>query len=307
MKRAAPLLLIPLLALAAWAGGSITGYGSITGDGTGTLYGFTQRVITHTGGSGDHLTLTAADSGSVIINAGAGAQSYVDLPTASAGLNFCVLSPSAHGVRVTAASGDNIVLGEAVSSTAGYVETTTQYSLVCFLAINDTTWGTPTYRNAWSVYDGSNSNRATKIHAEYYILPANSAESAAITATVPLKIAGTATSGHADGFTITTANGGRATYDGGTTKDFLITVAMSMSTTKNGSVVSIFIAKNGSAIAKTEVQRKCANADVGAAALVGEISLATDDYIEIYVTISASTNDTITAEALNVSIVQIPE
>jgi len=82
---------------------------------------------------------------------------------------------------------------------------------------------------------------------------------------------------------------------------------MSMSTTKNGSVVSIFIAKNGSAIAKTEVQRKCANADVGAAALVGEISLATDDYIEIYVTISASTNDTITAEALNVSIVQIPE
>jgi len=275
--------------------------------GDGQTVGYGKHVICVTNGSGDPYILTANDSGSVINNLGAGAQVYVTLPSASQGLTFRFISPDGDGFRITAASGDNIILGEAVSSTAGYIETTTQYSMVEMLAINDTTWGTPTYRNAWKVFDGTASNQATKIHAEYYVLNGNAAASPTITAGTPQRIGGTATQGHADGFTFTAANGGRMTYDGGATKDFLITVSISMTSSKNNTIIWGYVALNGTEVAKSEFRRKVATGtDIGAAAMTCELELATDDTIDVMVD-QTVTNGTVTAETLNVSIMQVPE
>ena len=78
---------------------------------------------------------------------------------------------------------------------------------------------------------------------------------------------------------------GRLTYTGTATKNFNIAVSASTSADTNNTVVTFSIAKNGTADTSNIVDRKVAVAnDHGALAIHVPVQLATNNYIEIYIT-----------------------
>jgi hypothetical protein len=118
-------------------------------------------------------------------------------------------------------------------------------------------------------------------------------ETAVAAQNTPLKALGTTTAGDALHHFTHAAN--RLTYTGTPDRDFTITVALSLTAAQNNQVLAFHIAKNGAVIAASEIQRKAATgADIGAASVMVEIDLSTNDYVELWVeNKSADTNLTI--------------
>lgn len=122
----------------------VNGTDVLTLNATGTLGRQGYEAVT--AGVGSPNVLTAAESGKLITNEGAGAKAYNTLPTATAGLWFPFYNQNANGTRITANTGDTIRLGNKVTAAAGYIETTTAGDYVVLFAINDTEWiGMPVY------------------------------------------------------------------------------------------------------------------------------------------------------------------
>jgi hypothetical protein len=96
-------------------------------------------------------TLTTASLGTTFTNEGATSRSDFVLPTAATGQKYTFYVPDADGIRVTAASGDTIRLGSAVSAAAGYAESTTIGSSITLEAINATEWVAVSLIGTWSV------------------------------------------------------------------------------------------------------------------------------------------------------------
>lgn len=119
------------------------------------------------------------------------------------------------------------------------------------------------------------------------------------TADTPVKVAGTHTLDMSNNFDEPVD--GRLRYTGEATKTFFVNAAISM-TGGNNNTYSFYIAKNGTVNPATQVQRKLSTgADVGALALFGCVSLATNDYIEIFVENNGDTTN-MTAEHMYVSV-----
>lgn len=108
-------------------------------------------VVANTAGSGAPHVLTAADSGTLITNEGATAESYQALPTAAPNLHYFACVQDADGIRFVANSGDTIRMATLVTSAAGYIESTTIGSCVHVIAINATEWFSETISGTWSV------------------------------------------------------------------------------------------------------------------------------------------------------------
>lgn len=127
--------------------------------------------------------------------------------------------------------------------------------------------------------------------------------SAAITATTYLILAGTTTALALNHFTHASPN--RLTYTGVSTKVFEIICSISFTSSQSNQIARFRVAKNGTPDANSEVARKLGTGtDIGALALVDEISLATNDYLEIYATLDVSSSDTITADKMVCLIVE---
>ena len=142
-------------------------------------------------------------------------------------------------------------------------------------------------------------------YAFYYITQGNAAASAAITAGTPVEVGGTATAGPVNDFTIATASGGRATYNGpgGT---FHISVGMSMTSTKSNENMLFYVAIDGTEDAASEALRKLGTgADLGRGATGCITALTTGQYVEVFVDLAASSSDTVTANTLQVRITQV--
>lgn len=100
-------------------------------------------------------------------------------------------------------------------------------------------------------------------------------------AATPAKAAGTTASTGANQFTVSTSN--RLTYTGTATRTFLVNSACSISTVSGAETVFIYIYKNGSAAVNGgTIKREVSNNDVGAVAISTLVSLATNDYLEIW-------------------------
>lgn len=130
--------------------------------------------------------------------------------------------------------------------------------------------------------------------------------SAAITATTYLNVLANATIATAgqtgSEWTVDDTNK-RLTYTGTATRKFIATLSVSMITSRSNTVASFRLAENGTTAAATQVDRKIGTgADVGALVCQGTFSLATNDYIELWGTLAASTSDTITVNYCNISI-----
>ena len=113
----------------------------------------TTSIEANTAGVASPNVLTAAESGKTLTNEGTTALNYHTLPTAAAGLIFCFRVQDGDGIRVTAASGDTIQLGNMVSVAAGYIQSTVIGAELCIEAINATEWITHVDGD-WSV-DGT--------------------------------------------------------------------------------------------------------------------------------------------------------
>lgn len=125
----------------------------------------------------------------------------------------------------------------------------------------------------------------------------SSAASAAITAETYIILAGTTTTLTLKNFTHTSP--GRLTYTGIETLRFIVNVALSFISTQSNELARFRFAKNGTTLAGSQINRKLGTgSDEGALSIAYELELATNDYIEVYCTLAASTSDTITANTM---------
>jgi hypothetical protein len=96
-----------------------------------------QSVSPHATGP---VTVLAGDTFKFYTNAGAGAEVEFQLPTAAAGLVYYFGCLDTDGLKIRANTGDDIRIGAAISTTAGYANSTTIGSTVMIVAIDATTW-----------------------------------------------------------------------------------------------------------------------------------------------------------------------
>jgi len=117
-------------------------------------------------------------------------------------------------------------------------------------------------------------------------------------ANTPVKGLGTTTTANLFRFDTDGASN-RLRYVGTKTKIFNISASLSLTSTTNNQVLSIYFAKNGTVLNSTRIQRKIGTgADVGAVSISGTVELATGDYIELWLANDLASRDA-TIENLN--------
>jgi hypothetical protein len=114
--------------------------------------------VVGTGTAGAPQVLTAADTGKVFTNTGAGAKAYFTLPPTALDLQFTFVVSSVNGLRVVAAAAgagnsanDNIQAGTVAGKAAGYVESTAVGSVIRLRAVDATVWIVEDFVGTWTV------------------------------------------------------------------------------------------------------------------------------------------------------------
>jgi len=148
----------------------------------------------------------------------------------------------------------------------------------------------------------------TPASAELYL--SSSAETTITTGSVPVKAAGTTvleTTPAAVGFTMPSNN--RLTYGGTETKKFLVIVTFSASSAAAAKLLGFHLAEGGTVNAKTTIYRYVGTAnEEGAGGIQGLFEMATDDYVEMWVsneTTPASTTN-LTIEHMTMTATEVP-
>lgn len=113
-----------------------------------------------------------------------------------------------------------------------------------------------------------------------------------LSAATPAKAAGTTTALPLSGFS---HSNGRITYSNATTRDYLISTSISATKAVGSATVgSFYLYKNGNPISGAVIGRTLSNTtDVGSISLTSLISLANNDYVEIWVATVNGNNITV--------------
>lgn len=128
---------------------------------------------------------------------------------------------------------------------------------------------------------GNDYNLSDQFGGGFYVSTA--AETSISTVNTPVKAAGTTTTTQLDNFD-TNSLDNRLRYTGSITRSFQVVCSVSMTTASNNKVTAIYIAKNGSVETASEIQRLVGTgSDVGALATSTYLTLATNDYVELWV------------------------
>ncbi len=132
----------------------------------------------------------------------------------------------------------------------------------------------------------------------YYV---SSSAATTITAGTPIKVAGTTTA-DASFLNDFTHTNNKLVYTGTQTMYFHMEAYISMISSVNNVVIKMYIAKNGTAISASEIQRKIGTgADVGAANVQANFQLSTNDYVEVFVDSDVNTNFTANKMTVHIS------
>jgi hypothetical protein len=117
-----------------------------------------------------------------------------------------------------------------------------------------------------------------------------------------VKATGTTTSGTNSKFTHTT---NRLTYNGAFTSSFLVTLNATVRSGGTNQLISIGVAKNGTAIAESEgiIRTTTANVEHGGSTQA-VVEMVANDYVELYVRNTSSTDIRVTD--FNFNVVKIP-
>jgi hypothetical protein len=135
-----------------------------------------------------------------------------------------------------------------------------------------------------------------QVRGQVYMQGNSTATVIASTAT-PVLVAGTWTVDLSTNATCTTA--GRITYTGTTTQILKINAALSLDPASGSNQnLQVYLYKNGAAIAGSRMEAKINSGEHKEVSLVYQISMATNDYIEIYVQNSTATNNITVSRAV---------
>lgn len=245
-------------------------------------------------GAGAPNILTAEESLSTFTNKGTSVLNYHTLPAAQAGVRYTFVCDDSNGIRITAAAGDRIRMGAAVSALGGFVESQFFGAYVTLLATDDAQWvaiaGDPTYWKMDNLYTGTGS------HGEAFFSTPGTTTLAAAT---PAKAAGATTGWHLHGFTHTD---NRLTYQGITEHFFRVRATTTVTKSDAGSTVAhIYVAVNGSVQPGLQIsQSMSGSTDKVAMSLSGTIELGTNDYVELWV--STDDGDDLTVQLGNINL-----
>ena len=142
----------------------------------------------------------------------------------------------------------------------------------------------------------TNAPAAAQVRGQVYMQGNSTATVIASTAT-PVLVAGTWTVDLSTNATCTTA--GRITYTGTTTQILKINAALSLDPASGSNQnLQVYLYKNGAAIAGSRIESKINHGEHKEVSLVYQISMATNDYIEIYVQNSTATNNITVSRAV---------
>jgi len=109
--------------------------------------------------------------------------------------------------------------------------------------------------------------------------------------------AGTWVTGLVSSFVATT--GGRLTYSGTPTAVVGVQASVTLKPVSGSNKsISVYLAKNGTAVAAARITRTVSTAETGNMSLFYNISLATDDYLELFVANDTDTIDVLVTDAL---------
>lgn len=108
----------------------------------------------------------------------------------------------------------------------------------------------------------------------------SSSATTTLSADTPAKAAGTMSSMGLNGFSYAT---GALTYTGTATRVFEVQANGSVHSITGAETLNFYMYKNGSPITGARIMRKVSNNDVGAVGIGCFVSLATNDYVELYV------------------------
>ena len=126
--------------------GGVVVAGNMTGAGTVTAGGFLKTVTN----DADAHAVLAAESGTVLTNAGAAGPFAHTLPAAAPGLNYCFVVMAAQELRVTPAAGDKIIHGSTVMDAAEYYYADAIGESLCIVAVDATNWIMTSSTGTWA-------------------------------------------------------------------------------------------------------------------------------------------------------------
>ena len=125
----------------------------------------------------------------------------------------------------------------------------------------------------------------------------NSTNTTIGTAGTAVLVAGTWAAGINSSFTLTTA--GRMTYTGTTTEVVSVVASVTLLPASGvNQTLTVYIAKDGVVIPTAEISRTVSSTESANVSLAFNLSLANNDYIELFVANETSTNDVLVTDAL---------
>lgn len=117
----------------------------------------------------------------------------------------------------------------------------------------------------------------------------NTTDTDIVTQSVPVLVAGTWGSTVVDGFTASAA--GRLTYTNATTRQYQIDAAVSMHPASSNAECALYIAKNGAVITDSMMWSSITSGGEQEVSTSWIVSLAENDYVEIFVSNNTGTQD----------------
>lgn len=139
-------------------------------------------------------------------------------------------------------------------------------------------------------------NQLAAIYGQVYMQGNATATTISSTAT-PVKVAGTWTADISNSFTGTT--GGRLTYTGTETQIIRVSAVATLSPTSGSNQhISLYVAKNGTVISGSRQQSHISNGSDMPIAVVWQVSMATNDYIELFVQNGTTTNNIVVSRSV---------
>lgn len=125
----------------------------------------------------------------------------------------------------------------------------------------------------------------------------NSTNTAIAVAGTPVLVAGTWAAGINSSFTVTT--GGRMTYTGTTTEVVSAVASITLVPALGvNQTLTAYIAKNGTPISNAKITRIVSSTESANVSLSFNVSLANNDYLELFVANETGTNDVLVTDAL---------
>tara|TARA_R110001606_G_scaffold131718_1_gene267701 strand:+ start:858 stop:1703 length:846 start_codon:yes stop_codon:yes gene_type:complete len=124
----------------------------------------------------------------------------------------------------------------------------------------------------------------------------NSTATTISTTSTPVKVAGTFVSGSASSFTVDTT--GKFTYTGSTTTTVHLTASVTLDVVGTNQDLTVHLAKNGTVISAAKISRLVSASNTANVGVFYNVSVATSDYLEVFVSNATTTNNITVTDCL---------